>query len=203
MNHAWIGRAALCYRTANPLLLAGFPPYIHPPTPTPPALRRHLPAHGRHRLGQGRPPCPAPAYRRGDWVGAVNRSRASPRCPRIALDTFSHTYTRKHTQSSGSGCATAVLARTLQHALGQQHHRTLFLATDLNPKAARATAATGAANGVAPLEVVQGDLLTNVRERLEVIRVIRWRWLVSIDHHACGLVHRVGRFDRASDSTMA
>lgn len=68
---------------------------------------------------------------------------------------------------SGSGCATAVLARTITQVLGPQH-QTLFLTTDLNPKAARATAGTGAANGVAPLEVVQGDLLTNFEGRLKV-----------------------------------
>lgn len=80
-------------------------------------------------------------------------------------------------RSSGSGCATAVLARTLAQALGRGH-RTLFLATDVNPKAARATAGTGRANGVAPLEVVQGDLLANVEGRLEVwgmgVRLVDW-----------------------------
>lgn len=92
-----------------------------------------------------------------------------------AADHQAHAHARidlKHTHtppshSSGSGCATAVLARTLTSALGPRH-RTLFWTTDLNPKAARATLGTGAANGVAPLEVVQGDLLANFQPRLLV-----------------------------------
>lgn len=52
-----------------------------------------------------------------------------------------------------------MLARTITQALGPKH-RTLFMATDVNDKAAQATLGTGLANGVAPLEAVQGDLLT-------------------------------------------
>ena len=84
------------------------------------------------------------------------------------IDKFIRTPTKSSSQnSSGSGCATAVLARTLRRALGPAHH-TLFLATDVNPKAARATVGTGRVNGVALLDVVQGDLLTNVAGRLAV-----------------------------------
>lgn len=83
------------------------------------------------------------------------------------IDCRSHTHIHiKIIHSSGSGCATAVLARTLAQALGPGH-RTLFLTTDVNPKAANATAATGRANDVDPLEVVQGDLLANVEGRLK------------------------------------
>jgi methylase of polypeptide subunit release factors len=48
---------------------------------------------------------------------------------------------------SGSGCVTAVLARTLRDALGPDHC-TLFFSTDINSRAVRATQATGSANSV-------------------------------------------------------
>jgi len=60
---------------------------------------------------------------------------------------ISSTPTYTHPHSSGSGCATAVLARTLSKALGPSH-RTLFFATDINARAIRATQATGVANQV-------------------------------------------------------
>jgi len=42
---------------------------------------------------------------------------------------------------------TAVLARTLRDALGPEHC-TLFISTDINSRAVRATQATGSANSV-------------------------------------------------------
>lgn len=49
----------------------------------------------------------------------------------------------------GSGCATAVLSRLLRESL--PHHRALFMAIDINEKAAQATLETGAANQVCTL----------------------------------------------------
>lgn len=110
----------------------------------------------------------------GVWLGISSRgsckydkyraiTRTNTRHPHLSPH---HTKSHHIRYRSGSGCATAVLSRTITTALGPRH-RTHFLATDLNPKAARATLGTGGANGVGLLEVVQGDLLTSLQPRVE------------------------------------
>ncbi|TFJ88734.1 hypothetical protein NSK_000303 [Nannochloropsis salina CCMP1776] len=66
---------------------------------------------------------------------------------------------------SGSGCVTAVLARTLRDALGPDHC-TLFFSTDINSRAVRATQATGSANSILHHEILQADLLAPLLPRL-------------------------------------
>ncbi|EWM26494.1 n-6 adenine-specific dna methyltransferase 1 [Nannochloropsis gaditana] len=66
---------------------------------------------------------------------------------------------------SGSGCVTAVLARTLRDALGPEHC-TLFISTDINSRAVRATQATGSANSILHHEILQADLLAPLLPRL-------------------------------------